>query len=451
MNILNSHLNSRLALVGSLFSMSVMLAACGGGQDEAYRAVNGEISQSLSSTDSAVVADGQDAAVLAADEQDNTVSAPPAAWELEDDPVVSETFLASQQARAAASATERAMAVATTDTRVKWNPGHYIALPQRDEPTIQKVMAEIKPLPQVKGLILRYEWAQLEKSKGVYDFSRLDRDLALVQAAGKRLWIMVGTKVFRPGGQAVPDYLRTAEYEGGAYKIVIAGRDAIGSQERYGENAALHNVKVRDRLIALGDAMGAHLNKHNALEGITFNETAMGQMKVPLTKAQQTAYFDNLAQVGAATQRAFPNTVVMQFINFPRAYMPGLISNMVSNKVALGGPDILIEDADLNTHIYPMYDPAKGKVAVGPSVQPENFATTVQHGAYNPPKISDLYNFGRTRLSANYMFWTRVTAGSPSPYTRTLDFFKSSAFPKDAAGGLISTCPSTYPSCVAKL
>ena len=443
MNILKYPFQARLALAGSLFSMTVMLAACGGGAEDASApSTDHEAAQALGT---ASVAGGEVAT-------DSGAAAPaPEAWELADDPVESANFLSSQLARAAATARESAMAVTATDTRVKWNPGHYIALPERDEATIQKVMAEIKPLPQVKGLILRYEWAQLEKSKGVYDFSRLDRDLSLVQASGKRLWIMVGTKVFRPGGRAVPDYLRTAEYEGGAYKILIGARQSIGSKERYGENAALHNAKVRDRLIALGTAMGTHLNKHNALEGITFNETAMGQMKVPLTTAQKNAYFDNLAQVGAATQRAFPNTVVMQFINFPRPYMPGLISSMVSNKVALGGPDILIEDADLNTHIYPMYDPAKGKVAVGPSVQPENFATTTQNGAYNPPKISDLYNFGRTRLSANYMFWTRVTAGSPSHYTRTLDFFKSSAFPKDASGGLISTCPSTYSACVAKL
>ncbi|WP_051243254.1 hypothetical protein [Azohydromonas australica] len=443
MNILKSPFQARLALAGSLFSMTVMLAACGGGAEDAFTpAANPEAAQALGT---ASVASGEGAT-------DSGATAPaPEAWELEDDPVESARFLSRQLARAAATPSESAMAVTPTDTRVKWNPGHYIALPQRDEATIQKVMAEIKPLPQVKGLILRYEWSKLETAKGVYDFSRIEHDLALVQAAGKRLFVMVGTKVFHPGGRAVPDYLHTAEYEGGAYKIVIAGRDAIGSKERYGENAALHNVKVRDRFIALMNAMGARLNKHNALEGVTFNETAMGQMLVPLTTAQRATYFDNLAQTDAAAQRAFPNTVVMQFINFPRAYMPGLISNMVSNKVALGGPDILIEDADLNTHIYPMYDPAKGKVAVGPSVQPENFATTVQHGAYNPPKISDLYNFGRTRLSANYMFWTRVTAGSPSPYTRTLDFFKSSAFPKDASGGLISTCPSTYASCVSKL
>jgi hypothetical protein len=141
----------------------------------------------------------------------------------------------------------------------------------------------------------------------------------------------------------------------------------------------------------------------------------------------------------------------MQFVNFPRTYMAGLITNMANNKVALGGPDILLQDPDLNNYIYPLYDIAKGKVPVGPSVQPENYLTTVQNGPLNPPKVSDLYAFGRTKLSANYMFWTRSFTGSPAPYPKVLDFFKSTAFPKDATGGLISTCPSTFASCVPKL
>jgi hypothetical protein len=262
---------------------------------------------------------------------------------------------------------------------------------------------------------------------------------------------MVSTKVFTAGGRAVPDYLRTAEYEGGAYKILIGAPSTLGGDERYGENAALHNTKVRDRLIALTTALGTRYNRHNAFEGVTFNETAMGQMLVPLTSDQRTAYFSNLAQVDAATKQAFPNTVVMQFVNFPRAYMPGLITSMVSNKVALGGPDILLEDRDLNTYIYPLYDLAKGKVAVGPSVQPENYLTTMQDGPLNPPSISDLYNFGRTRLSANYLFWTRSFAGTPTPWPRVQEFFKSAAFPKDASGGLTSTCPTAYAACTPSL
>jgi hypothetical protein len=442
MNILKSPIQARLALAGSLFSMTVMLAACGGGAEEdTTRSVAMEAAQSLASASTGSSAEGEDA----------VVRVPLADWETQDDPVEAATFLASQQSRA--SATERALAAAeiTTDTRTKWNPGHYVALGRRDQETLLTALAEIKPFPQVKGLILRYEWPQIETSKGVYDFSRIDRDLAMAEAAGKRLWVMVATKVFTAGGRAVPDYMHTAEYEGGAYKILIGARDALGSTERLGENAALHNAKVRDRFIALTNAMGARYNKHNAFEGLTFNETAMGQTLVPLTSAQKSGYFANLALVDAAAKRAFPNTVVMQFVNFPKPYMPGLISSMPTNKVALGGPDILIEDPDLNNNIYPLYDIAKGKVPVGPSVQPENYLTTTQNGAYNPPSISQLYNFGRTRLSANYMFWTRSMTGTPTPWPRVLDFFKSTAFPKDAAGGLITTCPSTFTSCVGKL
>jgi hypothetical protein len=428
-----------------MFSLAVLLAACGGGGDDTL--TSADTAQALESAQAVSTGTTSTTTTVETGGADGFMpSAPPADWELQYDPVLAQTFLASQQ-----PTTPPLLSAALTDSRVKWNPGHYIAMGRRDQTTLLQALAEIKDLPQVKGLILRYEWPQIETAKGVYDFTRIDRDLGLAQAAGKRLWVMVGTKVFTAGGRAVPDYMHTAEYEGGAYKILIGARDALGSDERLGENAALHNANVRDRFIALTNAMGARYNKHNAFEGLTFNETAMGQTLVPLTNAQKSGYFANLALVDAAAKRAFPNTVVMQFVNFPKPYMPGLISSMPTNKVALGGPDILIEDPDLNNNIYPLYDAAKGKVPVGPSVQPENYLTTTQNGVYNPPSISQLYNFGRTRLSANYMFWTRSMTGTPTPWPRVLDFFKSTAFPKDASGGLITTCPSTFTSCVGKL
>jgi hypothetical protein len=431
MNTLNHFVLSRVTVAGSLLSMAVMLAACGGGAE------NGAASESPAATGAVEAAQAVEGAVLP--------RAQPAAWELQDDWATEQTFLASQQAMASRETAKALGSAALTDTRMKWNPGHYIATGRYDKLGIQQILDEIKDLPQVKGLMLRYEWPQLETAKGVYDFTRIERDLGLVQAAGKRLWIILGTKVFTAGGVAVPDYMRTAEYEGGAYKI------QIGSADRLGENTAMYNANVRDRLIALTSALGARINRHNALEGLTFSETALGQTVVPLTEAQRTSFYNNLALVDAATKRAFPNTVTMQFINFPRAYMPGLVTSMVSNGVALGGPDILLQDPDLNNYIYPLYDMAKGKVAVGPSVQPDDYLTTVQNGPLNPPKISDLYAFGRNQLGANYMFWTRTFIGTPAAYPQVLDFFKSTAFPKDATGGLISTCPSTYASCVPQL
>jgi hypothetical protein len=430
MNTKNYFALSRVTVAGSLLSMAVMLAACGGGEDSVA-------SVSPAPTGAAEVAQAVAEPVVP--------RAQPAAWELQDDWATEQTFLASQQALASREMAKALSSAALTDTRVKWNPGHYIATGRYDKLGIQEILAEIKDLPQVKGLMLRYEWPQLETAKGVYDFTRIERDLGLVQAAGKRLWIILGTKVFTAGGVAVPDYMRTAEYEGGAFKIQIGGAD------RLGENTAMHNANVRDRLIALTSALGARINRHNALEGLTFSETALGQTVVPLTEEQKTSFYSNLALVDAATKRAFPNTVTMQFINFPRTYMPGLITSMVSNSVALGGPDIFLQDPDLNTYIYPLYDMAKGKVAVGPSVQPDNYLTTVQNGPLNPPKISDLYAFGRNKLGANYMFWTRTFIGTPAAYPQVLDFFKSAAFPKDATGGLTGTCPSTYASCVPQL
>jgi hypothetical protein len=433
MNTLNLSSLRRPAVAASLFSMAVLLAACGGGAENEAAAVM------------AASGAGAETAQAAADAATPRVQ--PAAWELADDAATEQAFLASQQSRAGL---ETAKALAA-DARVKWNPGHYIATGKRDPATVKQILAEIKDVPQVKGLLLRYDWAQLETGKGVYDFSKIDRDVAAMAAAGKRLFVMVSTKVFTPGGRAVPDYLRTAEYEGGAYKILIGAREAIDSDTRYGENAALHNANVRDRLIALTNALGQRYNGNNAFEGVTFNETAIGNTLVPLTTAQLNGYFANLAQVDTAAKRAFPNTVVMQFANYPRTYLPGLISNMTNSQVGLGGPDIFLEDWDLNTRVYPLYDPAKGQVPIGPSVQPENYQTTVQHGPANPPKVADLYSFGRTRLNANYMFWTRSFIGSPAPYPQLLQFFKSSAFPKDASGGLTSTCPATFAACVPSL
>ena len=431
MSTLNYAARSRLAVAASLFSMTLMLGACGGGTGDQADQVSASLEavEAMQAVEDAVVPSTQ-----------------PAAWELQDDQATGQTFLASQQAMASRETAQALGSAALSDARMKWNPGHYIATGRYDKLGILQILDEIKDLPQVKGLMLRYEWPQLETAKGVYDFSRIERDLALVQAAGKRLWIILGTKVFTVGGVAVPDYLRTAEYGGGAFKFSLDG-----SADRLGENTALHNANVRDRLIALTTALGARINRHNALEGLTLSETALGQALVPLTEAQRSSFYSNLALVDTATKRAFPNTVTMQFINFPRTYMPGLINSMVSNSVALGGPDILMQDPDLTTYIYPLYDLAKGKVAVGPSVQPSNYLRTAQNGPLNPPKISDLYAFGRNQLGANYMFWTRSFTGSPAPYPQVLDFFKSAAFPKDATGGLTATCPSTYTACVPQL
>jgi hypothetical protein len=143
--------------------------------------------------------------------------------------------------------------------------------------------------------------------------------------------------------------------------------------------------------------------------------------------------------------------VVMQFFNYPRPYMPALINSAISNSVALGGPDTFLNDSELETSAYIHYDTAWGKVPLGPSVQAENYVTTYQGGPYAPPAVTDLYAFAKSRLHANYIFWSKTLTEPLVPYNNVLTMWKSSTFPKDAAGGLSTTCPTTFASCVSKL
>jgi hypothetical protein len=355
---------------------------------------------------------------------------------------------AGSQAVAAGTAAE----LAAGDLRVKWHPGHYVALgTNAGDYLVTQTFNEISTLPNVRGVMARYAWRDIETAQGVYDYSRIDRDLALAKAAGKQLFITISTKAFQAGARALPDYLHTAAYEGGVYRILISGKDTTGTEATTGENIALYVPAVRDRLIALTRALGRRYNANNNFEGIAFNETALGQAVVPLTDAQKSAFFANLAQVDTATRKAFPNTVVLQFINFPKPYMPALVSNMLSSGVALGGPDTFLNDSTLEASSYPLYDTAAGKVPLGPSVQAENYVTTYQFGPYAPPAVTDLYAFAKGRLHANYLFWSKTLTAPLVPYANVLAMFKSATFPKDAAGGLATGCPSTFAGCANAL
>jgi hypothetical protein len=391
----NIQFNLRPALAGSLASALVLLAACGGGGDSA-------VSQAAPS--------------------------------------------------GMAAATESAQALLPGDTRVKWNPGHYVQLGAgATDDLVQRTFKEISTLPNVRGVQTRYYWRMLEPVQGVYDFTEIDKELAMAQAVGKRLFIVIGTKTFTAGSRALPDYLHTDEYSGGVFRIQVDAKDTVGTEATTGENIAMFDPGVRDRLIALTTALGQRYNGNNTLEGIGFNETALGTAVVPLTSTQKTDFFTNLATVDAATRKAFPNTVVLQFINYPRIYLPNLVNSALTNSVALGGPDTFLNDSELEASAYIHYDTAWGKVPLGPSVQAENYVTTYQGGPYAPPAVTDLYAFAKNRLHANYIFWSKTLTAPLYPYNNVLAMFKSSSFPQGAAGGLSTTCPTLYVSCVSKL
>ena len=61
-----------------------------------------------------------------------------------------------------------------------------------------------------------YSWNQLEPKKDQYDFSLILEDYEYLKSHGKKLFIQLQDVTFNPQRKAVPNYLLTKAYDGGA-------------------------------------------------------------------------------------------------------------------------------------------------------------------------------------------------------------------------------------------
>jgi len=434
-------LTSQKQLLAIAIACSALLGACGGGEDlQNETAAQTESATALASTQR------ESAAALATASLNTTASTEDTSARFGPDDFVGDevpmldplTFVREQ---ASESGPVSASLVAGSVT--KWNPGHYVQFGSNaSDFVIDAALKETAGMPFVKGIMIRASWWQLEKGKGQYDFSRIDRFLAKAKAKNKRLFLMVGTKTF-DGDKAVPDYLRTSQYSGGAFRIgTIKGT--------YGENMALYDDDVRDRLIALMQALANRYNKDNNFEGVAFNETAWGKMVKPLSSTQQKQFFSNFARVDTATRAAFPNSVVIQFINYPANFMPALFENMKDKGVGMGGPDVFINDPALERGAYTFNSKAKGVIPIGMKVESDCYNAVEHGGPYTKVDVRKIYSFARDRLHSNYIFWNRYT-DKHNPWQDVLKMFKGEAFPTGGTGGLDAACPSKFGSCAPRL
>ena len=428
-------LTNQKTFLAIAIACSALLGACGGGED----LQNETAAQTESATALASTQRESAAGLTTASTEDTSARFGPADFVGDEVPTLDPLTFVREQARESGPISSALVAGSVT----KWNPGHYVQFGSNaNDFVIDAALKETAGMPFVKGIMIRASWHQLEKSKGQYDFSRIDRYLEKARAKGKRLFLMVGTKTF-DGDKAVPDYLRTSQYSGGAFRIgTIKGT--------YGENMALHDDDVRERLIALMQALGRRYNKDNNFEGVAFNETAWGKMVKPLSSTQQKQFFSNFARVDTATRAAFPNSVVIQFMNYPANFMPALFENMKDKGVGMGGPDVFIDDPSLNKSSYIFNSQATGIVPIGMKVESDCYNAPRYGAPYNPPDVRDIYRFARDRLHANYVFWYRYT-DRHNPWADVLRMFKGEAFPGGNSGGLKTACPSKFANCASKL
>lgn len=351
---------------------------------------------------------------------------------------------------------------------VKWNPGHYLAIPggvdeSVDAYLIKEAYKEMNSNPGIVGLQLRFRWSDLEKERGAYDFKIIDDHLKMVSTTGnksKRIFIILDTKSFDAQKAnrepLVPSYITSPNnvglYEGGTFKYGSYIGNSL--KDYHGDGIKFWNDNVRNRYAILIEELGKRYNSHTHFEGVCISETAMGVPLTPISAASEAKYFAALIHFNEKLRLVFPNTITSQLVNYPREILSDFTGKLKTMGSAIGGPDIFIEDKGLTTlgtmytppGAYTYYPKLSGTVAITPSVMSQNYTNTYMGSPTNRiPSIRELLDFGRNNLKATHMFWTR---DSGKYYQKALNLIRNLTTANDPAVKLNSICPTAYKACL---
>jgi len=334
--------------------------------------------------------------------------------------------------------------VAFAGKPIKWHPGHYMMLVGNGKTSdfyMNQVWQEIDSHSALRGIAIRYPWAELEPTKGAYNFANIDKHLATLKSKGKYLIILIEGKSFKPKEYDVPAYLRTAEYEGGVFPH---GKNGVVK----GWTPKLWNAKVYARYAALIAALGKHLDGHPNFEGIGLQETATGTPIKPLTSLQTKDYYNNVLRLNVDMGTSFPNTMSYQLANYPRSFLPNLVNTLKTTGGTLGATDIFLTEADLFTPgtkyvaqgLYLHFPQLNGSMPLLAQVEGSNYANTKHDGSGYKPTVQEILTFGRDKLFANYILWTR----DPIYWDKVLEVMSQKAQKVNPSGGLIAKCPTDF-------
>lgn len=330
----------------------------------------------------------------------------------------------------------------------KWHPGHYVFVGHG------AIRDDLIALPQFRGIQRCYSWAKLEPERGRYDFSAIRDDLARLRAAGKQLVLQIQYKAFGQDRRDCPAYLQGPEFGGGVYRASSGSWDPV-----------LWNAPVGERMAALYAALGREFDAEPGVEAAVLPETSPSAQ---LEKSPQPGveaftvdrYVAALERQMLALRRAFPNTAVIQYTNFPQSALPALIAYMKEIGVGLGGPDVYPGQSALSDPqkgIYRFYAPLAGTVPLGAAVQSPDYsvANWKRTAAFNrgqdrasaavtaeeekPIPAREHLRLAHDTLRLNYLFWS---ASPKEHFARVAAMLAEPDLAADPAGGLHAAIPA---------
>lgn len=312
----------------------------------------------------------------------------------------STTTAGTVQTTATSSTTSTKTSTTSYSGKRRYHPGHYITVTAWD--THADMMDAIKP--GVAGIQKRYDWRSLEPTQGNYDFSQIASDLNFVAGQGLQYVVLIEDKTFNRQ-VPTPNYLSsyTLHNKAGGYTV-----------ERW-------NATVVARMQALLTAMAARFDGNPNFEGVAIAESALSLDDATLNANGYTPerYRDALIQVLKTAASAFSHSQVFWYMNFltgQQDYLSDIAKTAAPLGVAMGGPDILPDDASLELHTYPLYKDFQGKMPLFNSAQMDSYKHlhANKSAATKYWTMTELYRFGRDNLHLNYIFWHRKTRRTPS-------------------------------------
>ncbi|MBS1948219.1 MAG: hypothetical protein JST47_10670 [Bacteroidetes bacterium] len=271
------------------------------------------------------------------------------------------------------------------------------------------------------GAQIMYSWRELEPEKGKYDFSILKQDYEYLKNHSKKLFIQLQDATFNPKYKAVPDYLLTKEYNGGA---ALQYND---DKKPEGWVAKRWNKKVRERFQLLLLALGKEFD--GKIEGINLQETSIGVNSNTDTSFSEGLYLQGLKENMVALKKSFPTSMVMIYANFiPGEWLPGNDKGYLRSiyqfgekiGVGLGGPDLMIKRKGQLNHFLAMMHEEHYTVPLCIAVQDGNYigktGGTDEATRKKPHNniVPVLLSFAKDFLHINYLFWS-----NQEPYFKT--------------------------------
>jgi hypothetical protein len=278
-----------------------------------------------------------------------------------------------------------------------------------------------------EGVQIAYSWRQLEPQKDTYDFSLIEKDLAILKKQSKKLFIQIQDVSFNMKWNHAPKYLlKDTLYHGGANKQYKFKNNNEADYYEEGWVTRRWDTPVQDRLHKLYRALGKKYD--GIIEGINTAETSVifgsGPLHPPGFSFQRykAAIIENLT----ALKQAFPKSTVIVYANFmPGGYRPSEDTALLkviyefawAHNIGVGGPDMFPYKRGQMNNSYGLIRDSYKKVATSLAVQDGNY-TYINPKTNKKITAEELYQFAENYLHLTYIFW-----GTEKP------FFKSETLP----------------------